>query len=70
MLHESAVAKLMATRVEGYSRVKRCSAEGRAVMSLDLGVLRGELEKLRYGGGGGAVLLWWWLHMLFLLLFC
>ena len=58
----------MATLVEGYSRVKRCSAEGRAVMSLDLGVLRGELEKLRYVGGG-AVLLWWW-HMPFLLLFC
>jgi hypothetical protein len=45
-LHELAIEKLMASIVEGFSRTKKCSNEGRAIMALDLKVLQGELERI------------------------
>ena len=42
----SAVAVGMDAIVEGYSRIRKCSTEGRASMALDLKFLQQEIEKL------------------------
>lgn len=39
MLLDYGVESIVETLIEGLSRVKRCSDEGRALMSLDLQVL-------------------------------
>eukprot|EP01113_Clastostelium_recurvatum_P026387 TRINITY_DN3165_c0_g1_i4.p1 TRINITY_DN3165_c0_g1~~TRINITY_DN3165_c0_g1_i4.p1 ORF type:complete len:1004 (-),score=280.28 TRINITY_DN3165_c0_g1_i4:45-3056(-) len=46
VLWETVVQHVMECLVEGYSRVKKCTPEGRAVMSLDVKVVQSALEKL------------------------
>eukprot|EP01116_Phalansterium_solitarium_P025632 TRINITY_DN9902_c0_g2_i1.p1 TRINITY_DN9902_c0_g2~~TRINITY_DN9902_c0_g2_i1.p1 ORF type:complete len:1117 (+),score=551.47 TRINITY_DN9902_c0_g2_i1:130-3480(+) len=46
LLWQAAITHAMQLLVEGYSRVKKCTNEGRAIMSLDLNNLRTALEQL------------------------
>jgi len=45
-VYDQLIRLTMDLLVEGYSRLKKCSAEGRAIMSLDIKVLQNGLEKM------------------------
>jgi len=45
-VYREAMAYIMRVLVYGYSRIKRCTTEGRASMSLDLNVLRSQVARI------------------------